>query len=429
MFQLDFLGVNDGISGSAKMEEIDRDFLNWLEMDTSVKILSCLEDPTDLARICCVSRSWRQFGENVDIPPLYFAVISNGLLKQLCLKLFPQLADVAQVMEVSCRTRENAEVGAINSSECEALETDHRVYASLARVLTSDTAENCIVDALFASSTDNYPLESIQNTLDPRTRVQRRALYWSSKGQSNPEVPEALTYKLNSDFCVLTEICIMPFQAYFQAGSPIYSAQAVRFQMGYRTLQADDESDDVGTSNSSSKTVHDNLRCEQLAEKKFTWTYTSQEFPMAQENSLQRFKLPVPILCIGGILRIELLGRVQRQEMDDLFYICVAHVRALGWSISSRFGFEIMKPSGKLLLKYFPEGRCEDPLSSPQVEYTSSGLPILPEGLVQEEQWNEIVDLLNEADAAYGELFHVGPPEVDPESEDDFADSDEEMFF
>lgn len=36
---------------------------------------------------------------------------------------------------------------------------------------------------------------------------------------------------------------------------------------------------------------------------------------------MQTFKLPEPVLCIGGYLQIELLGRVQRQEMDDLFYI------------------------------------------------------------------------------------------------------------
>ena len=46
-----------------------------------------------------------------------------------------------------------------------------------------------------------------------------------------------------------------------------------------------------------------------------------------QENRLQNFKLPEPVLCIGGILQIELLGRVQRQEMDGLFYIwyCQIH--------------------------------------------------------------------------------------------------------
>lgn len=40
-----------------------------------------------------------------------------------------------------------------------------------------------------------------------------------------------------------------------------------------------------------------------------------------QENHLQNFKLPEPILCIGGFLQIELLGRVQTQATDDLFYI------------------------------------------------------------------------------------------------------------
>lgn len=44
-------------------------------------------------------------------------------------------------------------------------------------------------------------------------------------------------------------------------------------------------------------------------------------FLRKQENCLQNFRLPEPVLCIGGILQIELLGRVQRQEMDNLYYI------------------------------------------------------------------------------------------------------------
>lgn len=40
-----------------------------------------------------------------------------------------------------------------------------------------------------------------------------------------------------------------------------------------------------------------------------------------QESCLQKFMLPEPVLCIGGILQIELLGRVQTQEMDGLYYI------------------------------------------------------------------------------------------------------------
>lgn len=40
-----------------------------------------------------------------------------------------------------------------------------------------------------------------------------------------------------------------------------------------------------------------------------------------QENKLQTFKLPRPVLCIGGVVKIELLGRVQKQATDDRYYI------------------------------------------------------------------------------------------------------------
>jgi hypothetical protein len=36
---------------------------------------------------------------------------------------------------------------------------------------------------------------------------------------------------------------------------------------------------------------------------------------------MQKFKLPEPVLCVGGILQIELLGRAQRNQVDDLSYI------------------------------------------------------------------------------------------------------------
>lgn len=39
------------------------DFMNWVEYDMSMKILMCLEDPSDLVRASSVSRFWRHFGE------------------------------------------------------------------------------------------------------------------------------------------------------------------------------------------------------------------------------------------------------------------------------------------------------------------------------------------------------------------------------
>ncbi|XWS35738.1 hypothetical protein CRYUN_Cryun20dG0022000 [Craigia yunnanensis] len=263
-------------------------------------------------------------------------VITNGLCKHLCLRRFPQLSRVDHVYELGGTVKRHAEAGSSNFMEWEALEREHRVYAFLAHHCLSFAVRKCILEAIIASSTDNYPEERIDNTLEPRDRVARRASYWSSKGQSNPAVPETLTYKLVADLCVITEIKIRPFQAYFQLGYPIYSAKSVRFRMGHIKSSMDN---------------HVDGSCQDCGNDKFVWTYTSQEFPMAQEYHLQNFKLPEPILCIGGILQIELLGRVQRQEMDGLFYICVSHVQVMGRPLSPAFGIQILAPSEKFVLK------------------------------------------------------------------------------
>uniref|UniRef100_A0A6N2L8T3 F-box domain-containing protein n=1 Tax=Salix viminalis TaxID=40686 RepID=A0A6N2L8T3_SALVM len=304
--------------------EIRMDFLNWLDHDTSMKILGCLQDPADLVRVSSVSRSWRHF------------VIANGLCKQLCLRMFPHFLRVDCVSEPSCGNEKASEVGCSKFVEWETLKREHKAYAFLAQGCLLFPFKECILDAISASSTDNYPVESIRNTLRQGDHSEGRPSYWSSKGQLDAEVPETLVYKLVADICVITEIDIQPFQAYFQRGSPIYSAISVRFLMGHAKCPMGDPLGEP-----LDDTAHD----------KFIWTYSSPEFPMAQENSLQNFKLPEPVVCIGGILQIELLGRVQRQEMDDLFYICVAHVQVKGRPLSPAFGVEMLGPSGKFVLK------------------------------------------------------------------------------
>lgn len=205
--------------------------------------------------------------------------------------MFPQLSRVACVVELNQQgVKEPTEVGSSNSNEFLALQRDHRVYAYLARSLMSSVAMNCITKTIGASSTDNFPQESIDNTLDPRDNIAGRFSYWSSNGQSNPNVPETLTYELGSQICVISEINIHPFQgalptihklcarpiyytffcfflmilfvycpAHFQMGSPIYSAKSVRFKMGHVKVSFDASDDEL-----------------------FAWTYTSPEFPMTQ---------------------------------------------------------------------------------------------------------------------------------------------------
>lgn len=138
-------------------------------------------------------------------------MVSNGLCKQLSLKRFPQLANIACVTEFNHKERKSTDVGSSTSRQWEALETEHRVYGSLFRALTKVEAINCVAEAFGASSTDNYPEESINNTLDPRDEISQRFSYWSSKGQRNPDVPETLIYKLKAGLCLITEIGIRPF--------------------------------------------------------------------------------------------------------------------------------------------------------------------------------------------------------------------------
>ncbi|GAA0159620.1 hypothetical protein LIER_16353 [Lithospermum erythrorhizon] len=306
------------------------DFLSWLQGDLAFHILAYLDDPVDIIHASNVSRFWRHF------------VITNGVSKQMCLKKLPQLSNVECIIESK---RGSTNTGSIGDAELELYKREHTVYASLLQALNKSTlsSRSCIEKAVGASSTDNYPYESIIKTLIPRDRFDDSGSYWSSVGQSDPAIPETLIYKLRANVCVITEIKIRPFEAFFEQGKPIYSAEFVRFRTGHPKSASMIEKDLVY------------LPLQQPADDKFVWTYTSQHFPMVQENRLQEFKLPEPILCIGGFLQIELSGRVQRNKSDCLFYICVAHIRVIGHPLFPAFDQGMLEPSEKILLKYYPE--------------------------------------------------------------------------
>ncbi|XVF50774.1 hypothetical protein PTKIN_Ptkin04bG0130500 [Pterospermum kingtungense] len=62
-------------------------FIQLLGPDMSLKIRMNLDNPADLIRVCSVSTSWQQF------------VIANGLCKQLCLKLLPEISAITHTIE------------------------------------------------------------------------------------------------------------------------------------------------------------------------------------------------------------------------------------------------------------------------------------------------------------------------------------------
>ncbi|MCL7035889.1 hypothetical protein MKW94_009225 [Papaver nudicaule] len=274
----------------------------------------------------------------------WMSMISNGISKNLCLRLLPEVSHAVSAIEEN-NIIEPLEDKSTGDMEAEKLKKNNRVYAFLAKGLTASPG-NCISEAISASSTDNYPEESILNTLEPRDRIgeNQRASYWSSEGENDPAVPETLTYKLTSKLCFIHEIGIQPFQAFFQYGFPIYSAKAVRFRVGHFT-DPDLETDLVDEFEAGHRHIEDHV----------VWTYTSEDFPMVQENCLQKFKLPKPVLAIGGVLQIELAGRVQQQEMDGLYYVCVSHVQILGRPLTEDFVADFVDLSGKCVLKYNPK--------------------------------------------------------------------------
>lgn len=141
----------------------------------------------------------------------FYAVIANGLCRQLWHRMFPEVSNIDNIFEVKNMT-EGVEFEPDDSTGGAHLERDHRVFAFLTRGLTSYMRNDCISDAICASSTDHYPRESIKNTLEPSDVVDDRPSYWSSKGSIDVAFPETLIYRLAARLCVISEIHVKPFQ-------------------------------------------------------------------------------------------------------------------------------------------------------------------------------------------------------------------------
>ncbi|OEL18106.1 F-box protein [Dichanthelium oligosanthes] len=314
------------------------DFMERLGPDTSAVVFAALRDPADLARAATVSRSWRTL------------VMAVHLGKIQCLRMFPEVSvftrgeqSTASASSSNNGVNEEDAGSTAAASAWENHKREQRVYMRLAHALLSNrTQTSCIASCIGASSTDTFPVESIQNTLEPGELEDFIPSYWSSGGQEDPEVPEFLVYQLCSDLCLIDEIRIQPFKAFFQHGHPIYSAQYVRVKFGCPKSPLRPE-DLVSEENEGQVTADDN----------YMWMYTPSEFPMLQENVLQSFKLPCPVLCIGGVVKVEFLGRIQKQEIDDLYYICIAHVQVLGTPLPRELGAAPCKNG--IVLKYFPD--------------------------------------------------------------------------
>ncbi|KAL3812666.1 hypothetical protein ACJIZ3_013934 [Penstemon smallii] len=303
--------------------------------DVAYSVLTRLDDVADIIRVAAVSRSWRNF------------VINNGISKKLCLKKAPTLSIIDNVVDRDevCYT--------LNGVDGRNPERDHTMYSYLLRAMSMDSPTNCIDCIIGASSTNIYPMQSLVNVMVARDKYIWGVSYWSSKGQRDPNILDYTQFRLQSKVCVVNEIQIRHSEAFWEPGTPVYSAKSVRFQMGHPKYIADFNVD------------YKNLSLQQLADH-FVWTYTSPEFPMTQESCLQSFKLPEPTICIGGFFKIEFLGITQKKELDDLFYLCMGEIRILGRPLGPAFDIQICQ-TGDFSLIYWPENVrsiLENPIKS-----------------------------------------------------------------
>ncbi|KAI3925778.1 hypothetical protein MKX01_003337 [Papaver californicum] len=272
------------------------DFLLLLNSDLSFKIISNLNYPADVVRVTSVSRSWRQY------------LIASELSNSLCFRLFPDTLSAIKAIEEN-NVIQSLEFETIRIVQVEEkAKKNHRIYALLARGLCPCLTKECILEAITASSSEY----SIHQTLAPGHIFQGGFSYWSSTGMN------AFGYNF-----------------------PIYSAKAVRFRIGH-VKEPQQERYLMGDYGAGS--IEDHV----------VWTYTSKKFPMVQESCLQKIKLPEPVLAIGGLLQIELLGRVQI-AWDGLYYLCVSHVQVVGRPLTDDFIAELIDHSRKCVLKYNPE--------------------------------------------------------------------------
>uniref|UniRef100_A0A7N0ZYS7 F-box domain-containing protein n=1 Tax=Kalanchoe fedtschenkoi TaxID=63787 RepID=A0A7N0ZYS7_KALFE len=175
------------------------DLTQRLGLDMSIKVLTHLASPYDLVRFSSVSRRCHQF------------VIAHGLCKHLCLKMFPEMASLGHAIKER-NLIQPLEGRLEDATEPKWLERSHRIYSFLAQGLAPDIKTDCIAEAICASSTDNFPEESVENTLEPDDKSEQRASYWSSKGEADPNTPETLIYRLKANLCIVTEIHVQPLQ-------------------------------------------------------------------------------------------------------------------------------------------------------------------------------------------------------------------------
>ena len=278
---------------SFAMEE-ERPSASVLPDEVIARVLSLLVDLQDLANAELVCAGWRRV-----------AAESTAWWALAC-RSHPELAPFGRDAPVCLPA------GGLRAWK----PTPAALCKRLAALAASPPLRSTVVaEALAASSTDNAE-EHVRNTLSRRTRntVWQLPAYWSSAGSELQSAEDWVQYRLASHVCVVTAVGLRPFRAFFQYHTPIYSPLSARVMLGQL-------SEDAGGYGTAGDTPDGGA---------FQAQYVSPEFPVAQVDELQTLTLPAPVVCLGGVLRVQLCGRAQTQAADNRFYVCLTHLNATG---------------------------------------------------------------------------------------------------
>ncbi|KAK8938202.1 hypothetical protein KSP40_PGU007870 [Platanthera guangdongensis] len=282
--------------------------LERLGPDLSAAVLLRMEDPADLVRSASVSHSWRRF------------VIANRFCKMLCLRMAPEISCFVRAVEAGSFS-DHVKVHCKCSVQLEILESEHKIYAYLGFRLVSlrFLKELTLQPIVFSDTADR--MENMQQNIIVRNM---NFSFSSSRRQF------LQTYKLVADFCVVHEIKVHPIID-ITYSTIMYKPRTLCFRLGHLR--------------------DENANHEESPEQNYNWTYVSTEFSLAQTVNVQSIKLPRSIICIGGLLQIELMS--SGSPTDELFDKSIPKIEAIGHSLAPTLDVSGIR-TGNLVLMYFP---------------------------------------------------------------------------
>lgn len=155
---------------------------------------------------------------------------------------------------------------------------------------------------------------------------------------------ESISFRLAHPLCLVTAVGLRPFLAFFQRPRcPIYAPKRVRIRLGgiacydgkgvplpvsdvSEAAESDLKSFDairaaIGGSGQvpHSESIKLDANEEDEGGRWIGPEWVSKEYDFRHSEELQTLSFPAK-LCIGGYLRIDLLGRTETQDADDRYY-------------------------------------------------------------------------------------------------------------